>query len=111
MNLYWERRQQLEREGREQVQQLQQELLTPAALAELFTAAAPRDRIHPCFTLELPQQHVPLYLLRDAEEACGSPSDLRLLRNMRKEGVPLGVSSTIYNVLHPSPLISLAELG
>ena len=115
MNPYWERRQQLEREGREQAQQLQQELLTPAALAELFGPAVPRGRIQPCFTLALPQQDVPLYLLRAVEAACGPPSDLRLLQNMRKEGLPLavpvGVSSTIYNVLHPRPLISLTELG
>ena len=92
------------------------EVLTPRAVCKLFGKSAPTVRravseghVWAQFTLNFTAKPVALIHLKSAISYWGN-HDPDLLERMRENGHVLGVDGLSYNVLSPTPLVTLREL-
>ena len=101
------------RQARDEACQNGLELLTPLAARTLFSKSAEAvrkavriGRVHVPYTLHVTDRHVSLIDLKSAIDYWGEPDSDRLDR-MRDDGQMMGISELAYNVLHPTPLVTV----
>ena len=91
------------------------ELLTPKAAAKLFgkspeavRKATRLGRVEVVFDLSFSDKRVGLSRLSSAIKYWGQPDD-NLLSEMRQNGHVLSISGLAYNVLSPTPLVTMRD--
>ena len=91
------------------------ELLTPLAAAKLFQKspeavrkATRTGRVEVVFDLRVTDRNVAMIRLNSAIEYWGEPDEQRL-GEMRDNGLTMGVSSGVWNILHSKPLLDLRD--
>ena len=101
--------------AKDEARRLGFELLTPLAAAKLFQKspeavrkATRTGRVEVVFDLRVTDRNVAMIRLNSAIEYWGEPDEQRL-GELRDNGLTMGVSSGVWNILHSKPLLELRD--